>query len=109
MTYLLESYDLLERMNRAFRIDNGDNTNATTSRSRTASVNNSATNLEPNETALKINQLVKAMNGQRVGSINASTKVVDEIALLKSFMKQCITTIQYVAHISITFCRRKHY
>ena len=72
-------------MSRAFKI--GDN--AKTVQSRTASIANNS-NLEPNEDALKIeNQTIKAMNGQRVGSssTSASTKGVDEVGLLKSYLK----------------------
>ena len=60
MTYL-ESYEMLNRMARAFKI--GDN--AKTVQSRTASIANNS-NLEPNKHAMKVNEIVKDI--QRVGS-----------------------------------------
>ena len=68
-----EDYDFLEMMVKRFRLDE----NAKTVQ-RTASI---ANNIQLTETAMKINQLIKTMNGQRMGS------VIDEVGLLKHYLK----------------------
>ncbi|MGA8843226.1 MAG: hypothetical protein WB511_06545 [Nitrososphaeraceae archaeon] len=68
-----EDYNFLEMMVKRFRLDE----NAKTVQ-RTASI---ANNIQPTETAMKINQLIKTMNGQRMGS------VIDEVGLLKHYLK----------------------
>ena len=68
-----EDYNFLEMMVKRFRLDE----NAKTVQ-RTASI---ANNIQLTETAMKINQLIKTMNGQRMGS------VIDEVGLLKHYLK----------------------
>ena len=81
MTYLLESYKLLERMSKRFKIELNDNAKTTDDNNqRVASI---ANNIRPTKNAMKVNELVKDI--QRTGSISAST-AVDEVKQLQKFL-----------------------
>ena len=77
-----ETYQMLERMSRAFKIDSGDN--AKTVQSRTASIaNNTQSQSKPTKQALRTNEYVKDI--QRVGSTSSTTtKKIDEVGLLRN-------------------------
>lgn len=92
MTYLLESYDLLERMSKRFKV--GDNAMKTVQ--RTASIVNNSNSEQSDKDSLCANMIsevvkvaaerVNNKGKQRTASVTSTSKI-DEVLALKKFMK----------------------